>query len=648
MTHAQADLIPCGPSSILELPLDDLRDRCGQQIQEDQQGIRIKQESHLRLGPRWRCLKRVAYGDGEGFAEIELPKSFQGDLEAYGIHPAMLDMATGFPLELIPGYGKSRHLWVPVSYKSIRMYNDFPPKVFCWVKVKTVSEKGEPLAVFDIALADAQGRLLLEIEEFVIKQIVGENAFKPSAPRVPDEVDHPESAQGRELSPAETALKHNLEQGILPEEGTALFRDLLSRNLGPVVYLSSLDLQEQFDQVSQLTATRQTSQNKFERPDLDNEYAAPSDEIEKALVGFWEELLGVDSIGIDDSFFDLGGHSLIAVRLFAKIKKVFHVEYPISVLFEAPTIRRCAALLRQGSQEEKETDAAPKSRKRHTHLVAMHAGKPGHKTPFFLVAGMFGNVLNLRHLAHLIGADRPFYGLQARGLYGDERPHDDFVEMAADYLAEVRKVQPEGPYLLAGFSGGGITAYEMAQQLLAQGEQTSLLVMLDTPLPQRPGLSFKDKLGIHGQRLREDGFGYVSEWAGNRIRWEIKRWRDKFFPDDAADLQRSDFHSQAIEAAFRAALVKYDLAPYPGSLALFRPKLDERFPLGPGRIVSSEKEFVFHDNGWTPFVKEVVVHEVPGDHDSMVLEPNVRALAAKLATCIQAAEESETNKCNVL
>ena len=101
----------------------------------------------------------------------------------------------------------------------------------------------------------------------------------------------------------------------------------------------------------------------------------------------------------------------------------------------------------------------------------MHQGEGGPRTPFFLVAGMFGNVLNLRHLAHLLGTDRPFYGLQARGLYGDEEPHRTFEEAAADYIAELRTVQPHGPYLLGGFSGGGITAYEMARQLEADGER---------------------------------------------------------------------------------------------------------------------------------------------------------------------------------
>ena len=112
--------------------------------------------------------------------------------------------------------------------------------------------------------------------------------------------------------------------------------------------------------------------------------------------------------------------------------------------------------------------------RRFTHIVPMHDGDGGPRRPFFLVAGMFGNVLNLRHLAHLLGADRPVYGLQARGLYGGEPPHDTMEEAARDCIAEMRQVQPEGPYMVGGFSGGGITAYEIARQLEAAGEEVSM------------------------------------------------------------------------------------------------------------------------------------------------------------------------------
>jgi thioesterase domain-containing protein len=267
----------------------------------------------------------------------------------------------------------------------------------------------------------------------------------------------------------------------------------------------------------------------------------------------------------------------------------------------------------------------------------MHDGEGGPRTPFFLVAGMFGNVLNLRHLAHLLGADRPFYGLQARGLYGGEAPHATLEEAAADYLAELRVVQPHGPYLLGGFSGGGITAFEMARRLEAAGEEVALLALLDTPLPVRPSLSRRDRALIKAQEIRAKGPGYFAEWARNRAAWELGRLRARF-EEPAGPPPEHQFHNAAIEAAFRAALPLYEMRPWAGPAALFRPPLDRRFKVSNGRWVSEAREYVFEDNDWTRWTPALRVFEVPGTHDSMVLEPNVRVLAAQMKRCVEAAE----------
>jgi len=277
---------------------------------------------------------------------------------------------------------------------------------------------------------------------------------------------------------------------------------------------------------------------------------------------------------------------------------------------------------------------APQSRYR--HLVAMHPTRHGNGTPFFLVAGMFGNVLNLRHLAQLAGADRPFYGLQARGLFGDMEPHTTFEAAARDYLQEVRSVQPHGPYLLGGFSGGGIAAYEMAQQLRAAGEEVALLVMLDTPLPTKGEVGRADRLKIHWQRLRQQGPRYFAQWLRRRVQWELGR-RSRRLGRSEAQEQPTTFHSQAIEAAFRASLTVYQVRPLPVRTWLFRPALDTTYDLGGGRYANRDRELVRPDNGWTPFVQDLTVVETPGDHDSMVLEPNVRSMAAVLRQSIQAA-----------
>ena len=424
------------------------------------------------------------------------------------------------------------------------------------------------------------------------------------------------------------------------DEGADLFLRALALE-SPQVVLSSLEIPAMIAQAGQMEEASAGGQT-FERPQLDSEYVDPEGAIETTLAGFWAELLGVDKIGAEDSFFDLGGHSLIAVRLFAQIRKTWNVEFPISVLFEAPTIRKVAALIAErgvsdeGGAEAGETgEAGAKPARRFTHLVPMHSGEGGPRAPFFLVAGMFGNVLNLRHLAHLLGTDRPFYGLQARGLYGDEDPHRTIEEAARDYIAEMRQVQAEGPYMLGGFSGGGITAFEIARHLEAQGEEIGAVILLDTPLPQRPPLTRRDRVMINWLNLKRDGASYVTTWAKNRIAWELQKRRGG--GEEAAE-DGAQFHDAAIEAAFLESVGKYQVTPWDGPLTLFRPPLLAQWEVAPGRLVDKDRHYMYPDNDWTRFVPGIAIHEVPGDHDSMVLEPNVRVLAARMKKVLEAAE----------
>jgi len=250
---------------------------------------------------------------------------------------------------------------------------------------------------------------------------------------------------------------------------------------------------------------------------------------------------------------------------------------------------------------------------------------------------MFGNVLNLRHLAGHLGSDQPVYALQARGLHGDDKPHTRFEEMARDYLEEVRQIQPHGPYYLGGFSGGGISAYEMAQQLTAAGERVGGLVMLDTPPPPpcTPQLTWRDRLLIQAYRIRRRGIGYLVEWARNRWNWEMRRFRAV----ELQELTPAEFRSGEIHLGFLEAIDHYEPKVYSGPIHLFRPRLQETYPLGGGRFASDARVIVDHRNHWTPFVTgEIRVHEVTGDHDSMVLEPHVRVLARELRTCLTAAQ----------
>ncbi|MFW6049751.1 MAG: type I polyketide synthase [Myxococcota bacterium] len=634
--HAEARLSLVRHERPWALDFTAIEARCGGRVYRDAHGLRTGQERHLRFGPRWRVLQEVRWGGDEAVARLALPEPFGVDPDqGFRLHPALLDLATGFAMELVEGYDAER-LWIPVSYAAVRVFASLPARIRSWARLRRDARRDPGFAVFDVVIADDEGNVLVEVDELVLRQSseLGDLTLGAAAPSHAVHLE-PEPAEtsdeARLPSPQEDGLRRMLEHGIRPSEGADAFVRALDSGARRLV-VSSIDLDVLLRETGR--ASRSASGPRFTRPRLDTEYLEPRDDVERTLVGLWQELLGVEKVGVRDSFFDLGGHSLIAVRLFARIKQAYRTEFPISALFEAPTIERCASLIRE-ALDAREGGGAPRPR-RYKHLVAMHPERTGPNAPFFLVAGMFGNVLNLRHLAHLLGGDRPFYGLQARGLYGDEAPHETFEEMAEAYLSEIRSVQAEGPYMLGGFSGGGITAYEMARQLHTRGERVSLLAMLDTPLPHSPELTWSDRAKVQREHLREKGPAYVAEWAAARLRWEAQRIRNGL--RKPVERGEETFHDEAIEAAFRRAVARYQVRPYPGDIVLFRPAQHPRFVLGPGRVLDDRMQFVFHDNGWGRHARDVEVHEVPGDHDSMVLEPNVRVLAARLASCIERAE----------
>ncbi|MDP2087002.1 MAG: SDR family NAD(P)-dependent oxidoreductase, partial [Gemmobacter sp.] len=605
--------------------------RCGAPVTGE--GLRSPQEDHLSFGPRWRVIRSMALGAGEGLARLALPLAYRHDIaDGHLIHPALMDLATGWAMGLIAGY-RPDHLWVPVSYARLRVCRPLPADIFSHVRNAADNRADAPFARFDITLTDAQGNVCIEVEGFQIRRLDGALALATRPD--PREVEFDRTGDDRTPSPAEDRLRHNLANGIRAPEGAEAFVRALALGQSPVI-VSSMPLPALIAQAAEVQAAPASGPG-FARPDLDSAYVEPRTDVERTLVGFWQDLLGVGQVGVDDSFFDLGGHSLIAVRLFAMIRKTFAVDFPISVLFEAPTIAACAALIESRIGPQDATAAAPQApARRYTHLVPMNAGDGSGKLPFFLVAGMFGNVLNLRHLAQLIGAERAFYGLQARGLYGDQAPHTSFADAARDYIAEIRLVQPRGPYLLGGFSGGGLIAWEIARQLEASGETVAQVVLLDTPLPLRPTLSRKDKALIKLAEFRRKGLGYAAEWWRARQAWK----RAQSLPP--AQAAGHELHNAAIEAAFRAALPAYDLRPWKGRVALFRPPLDRHWQVSGGQWVSAAKEYVFPDNQWSAFAPGLEVFEVPGTHDSMVLEPNVRVMATRIRKVLAAAEPQAT------
>lgn len=641
---ADLSLIP----EIQPKPIDvaAIRKRCGAaRTATTGKKLDAAQETQMAFGPRWKVLDACAYGTREGIADLSLASAMQ-DEEPLHLHPGLLDIATGWAMELIDGY-TGDELWVPVSYDRVHVYHPLPDRIVSWVRSSGPNRNADETASFDITIAMPDGTVCMEIGDFSIKRLADMSALSAPVKVSASEFEPADFSKATHpLSPAEERFQHNLSQGIRPEDGADAFLRALGRK-EPQIFISSLDMSALIEQAG-IAGDAKSEAQKFDRPQLDGDYAAPETEIERTLAGIWEDLLGVQNVGVEDSFFDLGGHSLIAVRLFAKVRKTYSVDFPISILFEAPTIRACASLIkdRTGISEDAAGPAEKKPKpqtRRFKHIVAMHDGEGGPKAPFFLVAGMFGNVLNLRHLAQLLGADRPFYGLQAKGLYGDETPHLSIKDAARDYIAEMKQVQPEGPYYVGGFSGGGITAYEIAHQLEAMGEEVALVVLLDTPLPQRRPLSRKDRLLIQMQETRRKGVAYPLVWLRNRVQWEIEKRKTT-----KETLTAHSFHNAEIEQAFLQAVGTYQVTPWSGCIALFRPPLVGTWTVSGGKLVNHERAYLYDDNDWGQHVPQIEVFEVPGDHDSMVLEPNVRVLASYLRRVITTTEAAVGGKGRVL
>ena len=612
--NAEGTLVPLDRPAPAPVDVAALRARCTQVLPAP---FRSPQEAHLAFGPRWRVVQSAAFGAGEGVAELALPEAAAGDLaEGWLAHPALLDLATGWAVALHPQHDPA-HLWAPVSYGSLRAWRPLPAQVVSWMRPRAGGDDPDTMA-FDVTICDPAGAVCIEVENFQMRRL----AAAGFAPLSAQDIEEPPSAPP--LSRAEERLAQQIALGIRAAEGPEALERALATGL-PQVAVSVLGLPALIAEAARAEAAPDAGQS-FERPDLDSDYAAPRNATEERLAAMWQSLLGIGQVGVADSFFDLGGHSLLAVRLFAQIKRDFGVQFPISLLFEAPTIEKIAARLPALDAAEATPEALDAPARR--HVVALHPGATGQGTPLFIVAGMFGNVLNLRHLALLMGRDRPVYGLQARGLLGEDAPHATIEEAAADYIAEMRQIQPEGPYALAGFSGGGITAWEIAQQLRAAGQEVAALALLDTPLPVRPALTAPDKALIKLQELRRKGPHYLGEWARNRLAWELARRRGAA-PDRGAD-RAGAFNDAAIEAAFRHAVAQYRVQRWEGAVTLFRPPLDRHWKVTGGKWVSRAREYVWPDNQWTPFAPALEVIEVPGDHDSMVLVPNVSVLARHL------------------
>ncbi|HXM54997.1 MAG TPA: thioesterase domain-containing protein, partial [Candidatus Dormibacteraeota bacterium] len=333
--------------------------------------------------------------------------------------------------------------------------------------------------------------------------------------------------------------------------------------------------------------------------------AAPADLLELRLLDTWQRVLGKAEIGVRDSFFDVGGHSILALRLLSEVERDTGVAVPLAHLFEAGTVEAMAAALR---------GRAPLAG---GHLVALQ--RDGRRPPLYCVHPSGAGVIAYYGFARAMGAERAVYGLQGLGLGPAERADDRVEAMAERYLSAVRAHQASGPYLLAGWSLGGLVAYEMAQRLVAAGDDVSLLAMLEAEADVEPVSEVEDDAEALAVLIRLNaGVGLEAELDGATGDARFERAlavgrREGVLPADMpADQVRRLL--DVFRSHDRAALA-YRPRPYPGRVHVFR---------ATGRRGGAP------DLGWGALARSgVEVVAVPGDHHRLF-----RDHAAELAGAV--------------
>ena len=306
------------------------------------------------------------------------------------------------------------------------------------------------------------------------------------------------------------------------------------------------------------------------------------------LIPIWQRVLQIPSVGTEDNFFDLGGDSSLSLELFSEIARAFGRELPPVMIYHAPTISALATLLDQG--------AVP----RVPAVVQMKIGSDA--PPIFITHGLGGSVMDFYQVVKRIQTDHPIYGLQARGIDGTEEPRDRIEDMARDSLQAMKELQPRGPYALVGFSLGGLVTLEMAQQLVASGEEIALLAMLDSyPHPQYLST---------GQRAR---LSTRQAWRrlSSKLRWVGGSSRSTDVPPSPA-LQR--FRDNAY-----LALERYQPRFYPAKINFVRAAIPTDFPADPVAV-------------WAHLAREFEIETVPGDHLGIVTT-HFESLAAAISDC---------------
>jgi acyl-CoA synthetase (AMP-forming)/AMP-acid ligase II/thioesterase domain-containing protein/acyl carrier protein len=488
----------------------------------------------------------------------------------------------------------------------------------------------------DLGRLDEMGYLYItgRLKEMVNRG--GENI----APREVDEVllEHPAVAQATAFAVPHPTLGEDLAAAVVVKAGSDIteqsLRDYAFKHLADFKVPSQVIFVEEIPKGPtgklQRIGLADTLAGELQTP-----FVAPRNRLEETLAKFWAKTLRLKNVSIHDNFFALGGDSLRAHELFAQIEHSLGKKLPPVTLFHAPTIEQLASALTNGQCRILENALVP---------IQTRGSKP----PLFFVHAHEGSVIYFHDLARCLGPDQPFYGLQAPWLYSQ---HEELIRiegMAAQYIREIRTVQPHGPYFLGGWCLGGMVALEMAQQLSEQGEQVAFLVMAmcaHPTYPERLPRVTSIHQGIYGiaRKLDQVMTNFCEFSRKQKLTYlssRTKSLKTRIVASSEGALRSilsifgvrlpysSSYLIAQLTRANRLVIGHYEPQIYTGDVALFR---SSKQPLG---IVPDPTL------GWEEFFPRLDVREIPGHSKAMLEEPRVRILAEHVTACLERARAS--------
>jgi phthiocerol/phenolphthiocerol synthesis type-I polyketide synthase E len=299
----------------------------------------------VRFGPRWTgALRGVWRDEGELLAELGLPDAFAGDADAFALHPALLDVATGFVRSLGEGF------FLPLAYERVTVHGPLPARFFSYVIHPEGAGDGETLAC-DILVVDETGAERLRIEGYTLRRVADPAALAAAG------------TGGSNASSSTTVQPLRESAGISPREGAEAFARVLEHGFGPQVAVCTRDLPGVLARARRVTQDAVAEALRagggravHPRPEIGVPYVEPRSDLEQTLVALFGKALGIERIGVDDSFFELGGDSLLATQLLSSLNETFRVDLPLRALFEATTPAQLAMAIVQRQLEAVDED----------------------------------------------------------------------------------------------------------------------------------------------------------------------------------------------------------------------------------------------------------------------------------------------------